>query len=780
MKMMINKIKESIQAKLQLFILSSATVVFFITILYVSYQNRQLALEDAIKLTKETAQKKASDIQSELNKDFALTQTMGLSLQDFVLYNDSVRDEVVYNMLKRVFEKNMHLQSIWMHWELAAVIPGYPKTYGRVRKNFFRENANIKFKIDTLDVDGDKEQGLYFQIKTNKKSVITEPYWYSYTGKENDAILETSICMPVLQSTRFLGLMGIDLKLDRFAKLIQSIKPFDGSYAFFVSHEGTFIYHPETKNIGSNLIKDNEEDNEKYNFALQMHNGIPFSFIRNMDGNEYFVTFAPVVIGDTDTPWYLSIVVPYEQMVSTANQNMKRTLLIGLVGIIILSIVLYIIARKITRPLISISAMLKELSQGKINTDTKLTISTKDEIGDIAMGVNGLKESLGRTAGFATEIGKGNLNAGFEKLSNEDVIGNALLDMRASLQKSKEHDIERQQADETQRWIASGIAKVNEIMRQHTDLKALSYAVIKYIVDYLEANQGVFYVVTETDKIVEEEEKTFEAVTALAWGRKKSFHRKIKMGETLVGRSAYERTTLYITDVPDDYVNITSGLGKSNPRSLLITPLILNDEVMGILEIVSFKEMDKFQIEFVEKAGESIASTIASLKISQRTTLLLDQTKSQAGELTEKEEELRQQMEEMQATQEEAAKREAEMTGMITAINSIAYVAEYDMDGYIIDVNTAYAQLLEVPRQQLLGKKQGFFEIGEDEKRLEHFDSLWAKMRKGIPHKQEQSIEINNEKRWLSEVYTPIVDTEGRTIRVVNIAMDITHLKDIN
>lgn len=53
-------------------------------------------------------------------------------------------------------------------------------------------------------------------------------------------------------------------------------------------------------------------------------------------------------------------------------------------------------------------------------------------------------------------------------------------------------------------------------------------------------------------------------------------------------------------------------------------------------------------------------------------------------------------------------------------------------------------------------------------------------MRKGIPHKQEQSIEINNEKRWLSEVYTPIVDTEGRTIRVVNIAMDITHLKDIN
>ena len=190
------------------------------------------------------------------------------------------------------------------------------------------------------------------------------------------------------------------------------------------------------------------------------------------------------------------------------------------------------------------------------------------------------------------------------------------------------------------------------------------------------------------------------------------------MGETLIGRSAYEQSTLYMTEIPENYVNITSGLGKSNPRALLIVPLILNEEVLGILEIISFNEMEQYQIEFVEQAGESIASTIASLKISQRTSMLLEQTKTQAGELTEKEEELRQQMEEMQATQEEAAKREAEMTGMIKAINSIAYVAEFDMDGYITEVNEAYAQLLELPRQQIIGKKQGFFEIDRKSTRL--------------------------------------------------------------
>jgi methyl-accepting chemotaxis protein len=774
---LINKIKESIQAKLQLFILSSATIVFLATILYVTVKNRQMELEESIRLTKEVAQKRASNIQSELNKDFALTHTMAAAMQDFVLQSDSVRNNLVPTMLKRVFERNNHLQSLWIHWELSAVVPNYPFTYGRVRKTYFRKGNTIHFKIDTVDTDGDKENGLYYTIKTQKKNVITEPYWYSYSGDDKDEILETSVCVPVLQSTKFLGLMGIDIKLDRFEKLVGKIRPFRNSYAFFVSHKGTFVYHPIASNIGGNLITDNKKDNDMYRFDIRMKSGKPFSFRRQENGEELFVTFAPVFIGDTGTPWYLSIVVPYKEMTAIANQNMIRSFFIGFIGLLFLGIILYFIARNITRPLTRISNMLKELAAGKINTKTHLKVKTKDEIGSISHDVNGLKDSLGRTAMFATEIGKGNLDAEFEKLSDDDVIGKALLDMRESLREAKEEDLKRQRADEIQKWITNGIARINEIMRQHSELDQLAYAVVKYIVDALKANQGAFYVLTDAEAGVDIEDVTFEAVTALAWGRKKPLHRQIKMGETLIGRAAYEQTSLYMTEIPENYVNITSGLGKANPRSLLIVPLMLNEEVMGILEVISFHELEKYQIEFVEKAGESIASTIASVKISQRTARLLDQTKSQAGELTEKEEELRQQMEEMQATQEEASKRQAEMSGMITAINSIAYVAEYSMDGFITHVNEAYAQLLEMPQQQIVGKKQGFFQVGLDEDRREKFEQLWVKMRKGIPHKQEQKIEVNNKARWLSEVYTPINDMDGSPVRVINIAMDITHLK---
>lgn len=776
MKRLLNKIRESIQIKLQLFVLSSAFIVFMLIILYISITTRDMALNDAKKMTEQVALNQANEIEGELNKDFSLTQTLAKGFQDFVLYPDNVRERVVPDMLKRVFENNPHIQSIWMNWELGVIDKNYTKPYGRVRTNYYRAKDQIKFKIETLDTAMTEDQGLYYVTRKNKKSLLTNPYWDSYTNQKNDVVYVASIAVPVLQSNKFLGLLGIDMEIGRFGKLVRSIKPFKGSYAFFVTGDGQFIYHPNASNIGKNLIEENPEANKKYHFDLYLEKGHKFSFERIDDDGRAFVTFVPVYVGDTGTPWYLSLVVPYDQMIAKANKNMYETFFIGLLGLLILGIILYAIARNMSRPLLKISSILKELSKGKINLDDEIEIKTKDEIGSIAIGLNDLKLNLGRTAEFAEEIGKGNLNVEFSKLSEEDVLGNALINMRESLVKAEKDENVRKEQDQIQRWIAEGVAKVNDLLRQNDDLEALSYKVVELIVNYLNANQGSIYILNEDDAKTLED-RTFEATSALAWGRKKPHHRIVKMGESLVGRAAYEQSTLNIKEIPADYVNITSGLGKATPRALMICPLVLNDEVMGVIEIVSFNIFEEHQIKFVERAGESVASSIASLKISQRTSRLLDQTKSQAGELSEKEEELRQQMEEMQATQEEAAKREAEMTGMITAINSIAYVAEFSMDGYIASVNDAYAKLLEMPKQQIIGKRQGFFEIGEDESRMEAFDQLWAKMKKGIPHKQEQKIEINNKVRWLSEVYTPIKDNEGVPVRVINISMDVTHLK---
>ena len=118
---------------------------------------------------------------------------------------------------------------------------------------------------------------------------------------------------------------------------------------------------------------------------------------------------------------------------------------------------------------------------------------------------------------------------------------------------------------------------------------------------------------------------------------------------------------LLITDVPQNFVKITSGLGDANPNCFLIIPLSVNDETFGVIEMASFKVIEEHQIEFVKKLAESIASTLSTAKINERTKILLEQSQQQTEEMRAQEEEMRQNMEEMQATQEEMERKEGEV-----------------------------------------------------------------------------------------------------------------------
>ena len=267
-----------------------------------------------------------------------------------------------------------------------------------------------------------------------------------------------------------------------------------------------------------------------------------------------------------------------------------------------------------------------------------------DEIGDMANSLSSMAKGFGENAVFAKNIGDGKYDSEFTSLSENDTLGNALLEMRSNLKKVAEDDKKRN-------WSTSGLAKFGDILRSYTDnFEEFADEIISNLVKYIDANQGALFIIESNDTASDEE--YMELAACYAWDKKKFLEKKIYKGEGLSGQAWIEGDVIYLTEVPNDYVSITSGLGEANPRSVLIVPLKLNDEIHGVIEMASFKEYEEFEVEFVERIAESIASTISSVKVNERTSKLLEESTMMTEQMRAQEEEMRQNMEELQATQE--------------------------------------------------------------------------------------------------------------------------------
>ena len=246
---------------------------------------------------------------------------------------------------------------------------------------------------------------------------------------------------------------------------------------------------------------------------------------------------------------------------------------------------------------------------------------------------------------FAEDIGEGNFENDLTAIeAEENSLANSLMKMRENLYKAK--------LDEEKRsWTIQGVAQFADYLRsENRNIKSLSSTIISNLIKYLGANQGGIFVVNDED----EDDKPFLELTAsYAYERQKFLKKRLEKGEGLVGQCWLEKDKIFMSEVPDDYVNITSGLGDANPRCILIVPLLLQEEFYGVIEIASFRVFEDHEVEFVERIAENIASTISIVKVNDRTGRLLAESQDQAERLQQQEEELRQNAEEMQATQEE-------------------------------------------------------------------------------------------------------------------------------
>lgn len=406
------------------------------------------------------------------------------------------------------------------------------------------------------------------------------------------------------------------------------------------------------------------------------------------EGNNYLVTLSPLRLDDGKFLGYLFMKARMERIVDE-KRSITWMFVIGSILCIILTSVVIILmfnqwfAHKIENIVIRIT----ELAKGK--PVDSLVVTEKDEIGVIKRSINELIQGTEGRVVFADEIAKGNFDADYEALSDDDLVGKSLLNMRENLKHAQELEVERNKETEVQNWVTKGLANFADILRQDNDnIEKLSYNFIVELINYMGANQGALFVLNDTI----EDDPYYEAAAAVAYEREKTVEAKFRLGESLVGRAAYEKLTIYMTDVPHDYVKITSGLGEANPSCVLLVPLIADQEVMGVIELVSFNSFLPYQIEFVEKLAVSLASTLINVKINERTGRLLSESQKQREELMAQEEEVRQNLEEMTAIKEEAARQQEEMNTLWKAVKEENSVALYEMSGLISEANSQFIE----------------------------------------------------------------------------------------
>jgi PAS domain-containing protein/HAMP domain-containing protein len=446
---------------------------------------------------------------------------------------------------------------------------------------------------------------------------------------------------------------------------------------------------------------------------------------------------------------------------------------VGFVGLIIIIIVLIFVSDNLTKPIKRITSSLKRLAQGEISDDLIIDIETGDEIEEMSKALNISVEGLNNKALSAINIGKGTYDSEITLLSDKDMLGKSLIDMRNSLKNAHLEEEKRKIEDQKRTWANEGFAKFADILRQNNnDFQALCDSVIRNLVKYLEANQGGIFMWSEEDK----NDPHFNLVTTFAWDRKKYVTKRLEKGEGLVGACAMEKETIYLTDIPEDYVAITSGLGGSNPRCVILVPLKHEEKVLGVIEMASFKVIEKHQIEFLEKIGESIASTISAVRINARTKQLLEQSQQQAEEMSAQEEEVRQNMEELMATQEENARKTNEIEGLLASLNAGSFMVEYDLNGVITNANDAYLNRLGISRSQIIGiHHSGGLAMTESQKK--EYGKFWDDLRAGVTKKVKSVMTHENKTVSLLETYFPVTDGEGNVIKIMKMSHEIDEFK---
>lgn len=507
--------------------------------------------------------------------------------------------ELVEEMIKKILMDYPDIIGIAVAYE-ANAFDGKDKEFigidrygdhGRFMPYIAKSNGDII--IDSL-IDIETSQW-YLEPKNTKNTVVTQPYEYLVNDKNVKMI---TIAVPIIDKGKFMGIVGIDTPIDIIQETINEILLIDESESIvIINSKGTVI---ASKNILPNFSGEDILDDEIYN-SLDL-----FFYLNNLKTaapelkikREVVEIIAPLNINGIDKPLGMIYTLPLK-VIRVEVKNLLLNMIFVVSLVMVFSIMLFWISTgKVTK---SITEIIDKMNDFDIDNLPKI-----DDV-DID-----------------TELVETNILLNTYK----NIIG--VLHQNAK---------ERNQSN----WLLYGQTELNELIQGQTILKNLCDDLIATITKKLNGQIGALYLVEKSkfkDKI------SYNLFSSYAYTHRKGFKNRYYKGEGLVGQVALEGNLILVKDIPEEFLLIDGGIGKGEPRELIVMPCEYNGEIMAILEIGTITSFTNIQLEYLKQIGDNIAIALSSL-------ISYDEMKEVLIKLEEQTEELRVQQEELRVNNEE-------------------------------------------------------------------------------------------------------------------------------
>lgn len=622
---------------------------------------------------------------------------------------------------------------------------------GRINISWYKTKKGL---ILTENYPSPENESYYQTIALDPKPKITN-------NSNQEHKLSQTLLIPLIQGNTFMGIIGVQISHDFLNFIIGSDEL--SNNILIVDNEGRIVY---TK------IKANVEG-KKFTTLLSEFNEYEEDLIKgsyiNAKGKTNYLMYKNLSTSTMDIPWRMGLLIPKKSIYRAGN----TWFILILIGSILLSVIYYFFIsnylNKIGEYIHSFVEISERLKNGKISEKNELYTNFK-EIEELSQNLEQVRERFLNITKILIQIKEQGIKNSLKPESKEDTVAQVLSATVSAITKRQETRRQIEEEKQKEDWINEGLNKIHEASKaEKITYEGLANTLNETLTSYSDSFLSIIYIVREKDKV-----QYLESVSTIGLSEQKALKKQIEFGDGVVGAIALEREMMYFNKIPDDYHIIISGLSEMKPKSILILPLMFENELYGIIEIAFLRILKDYELKFFETVSTEIALSFKNIMSSLQTEKLLEQMKEKNKQIEKAQKELQKKIDELKQKDLETIVKGTQLESLVNAIDNTLMTIQYSIDGTFISANDKYLKTMHYALRDLRGKN--VLDLVKTERT--ELEAVIRRVSQGENYEKiMKRFTKYSEVRWLYSTYTPYYDAKGKITKILYFAFDVTDTK---